>query len=89
MKAEKQTSEHLLLASVVTVFSLALILIIIVMLWELWMIPLIIAGAFGVWFLYIGRTGSKKIYENLCSGLILVEFLFLEYITPAFLIFQL
>jgi signal transduction histidine kinase/CheY-like chemotaxis protein/HPt (histidine-containing phosphotransfer) domain-containing protein len=76
MKAEKQTSEHLLLASVVTVFSLALILIMIVMLWELWMIPLIAAGAFGVWFLYIERTGSKKIYENLCSGLILVEFLF-------------
>lgn len=76
MKAERQTSEHLLLASVSTAFSLALMLLIVIMSWELWMIPMIAAGAFGVWFLYIGRSGSEKQYENLCAGLILVEFLF-------------
>ena len=76
MKADKQTSKHLLLASVITVFSVILVLVTVVMFWELWMIPLIIAGTVGVWFLHIGRVGSETLYENLCAGIILVEFLF-------------
>ena len=76
MKADKQTSKHLLLASVITVFSVILVLVTVVMFWELWMIPLIIAGTVGVWFLHIGRGGSETLYENLCAGIILVEFLF-------------
>ena len=76
MKAEKQTSKHLLLAVVATVFSTILILIIMLMSWEPWMVPLISTGCVGVWYLHISRTDSERLYENLCAGLILVEFLF-------------
>ena len=40
------------------------------------MIPLIVFGVFGVWCLHIGRIGSEALYENICAGLILVEFFF-------------
>ena len=76
MKAEKQTSKHLLLAVVATVFSTILILIIMLMSWEPWMVPLISTGCVGVWYLHISRTDSERLYENLCAGLMLVEFLF-------------
>lgn len=76
MNADKLTSKHLLLAGVVTAFSVILVLMTLFMFWELWMIPLIAAGVFGVWFLHIGRVGSEELYENLCAGLLLVEFLF-------------
>ena len=40
MRTEEQTSRHLLLAVITTVFSGFLSLIVVVMAWELWMIPL-------------------------------------------------
>ena len=76
MRAEELTSRHLLLASVTTVFSGMLILITAVMRWEIWMIPLMAAGCFCVWFLHIARLGSDTLYEHLCAGLMLMEFFF-------------
>ncbi|MCI8361007.1 MAG: response regulator [Clostridiales bacterium] len=76
MRAEEQTGKHLLLAAIVSVFSVILILITTVLSWELWMVPLIVAGTGGVWFLHIGRVVSVRFYENLCAVLILIEFFF-------------
>lgn len=76
MRTEEQTSRHLLLAVVITVFSGMLILLTVVMTWELWMAPLITAGCLSVWFLHIARIGSDTLYENLCTGLVLTEFFF-------------
>lgn len=76
MRKEEQASRHLLLAVIVTVASVMLILVTALMAWELWMIPLILAGSFGVWFLHIARVGSGAFYENLCAGLLLSEFFF-------------
>ena len=67
---------HLLLAVIVTVFSGMLFLITAAMEWELWVVPLIMAGCFSVWCLHIGRTGSELIYENLCAGVMMTEFFF-------------
>ena len=77
MRAEEQTGRHLLLAVIVTVFSAVLILLTIVMAWELWMIPLIAMACLSVWVLHIARLGSDTLYENLCSGLMLLEFFFM------------
>ena len=76
MRAEEQTSRHLLLAVITTVFSGFLSLIVVVMAWELWMIPLMAAGCFSVWLLHIARIGSKALYEYLCAGVLLAEFFF-------------
>lgn len=76
MRTERQTSKYLLLASIVSVFSVMLALITVVMSWEMWMIPLIVFGMFSVWCLHIGRIGSEAVYENLCAGVMLVEFFF-------------
>ena len=76
MKAESQTSIHLLLASVASVFSVILSLVTVAMSWEIWVIPLAVAGVFAIWFLHIGRIGSDVLYENLCAGVIMVEFFF-------------
>ena len=76
MRTEGQTSKYLLLASIVSVFSVMLALITIAMSWEIWMIPLIVFGMFGVWCLHIGKVGSQAYYENLCAGVIIVEFFF-------------
>lgn len=76
MRTQEQTSMHLLLAVIVTVFSGMLFLITAVMGWELWVVPLIMAGCFSVWCLHIGRTGSELIYENLCAGVMMTEFFF-------------
>lgn len=73
MREERQTGKYLLLASIASVFSAMLALITLIMSWEMWMIPLI---AFGVWCLHIGRIGSEALYENLCAGVMLVEFFF-------------
>ena len=48
MGKDGQTSQHLLLAVIITVFSGMLLLITMVMSWELWMIPLIVTGNFSV-----------------------------------------
>lgn len=73
---EGQTSKYLLLASIVSIFSVMLALITLVMLWELWMVPIIVFGMFGVWCLHIGRLGSEELYENLCAGVIMIDFFF-------------
>ena len=46
MRTERQTSKHLLLAVIVTVFSVMLVMMTLTMAWEPWMVPLIIAGMF-------------------------------------------
>ena len=76
MRAEDQTSSHLLLAAIITVFSGMLALVTITLAWEFWMLPLIAAGCFSVWLLHIARIGSDAFYENLCAGLLLTEFFF-------------
>lgn len=76
MRAEEQTSRHLLLAIIVSVFSAMLILVTVVMSWESWMLPLIAAGCLSVWFLHITRLGSDVLYEHLCTGLLLTELFF-------------
>ena len=65
MRAKKQTSLHLLLASIVTMFGIMLILITVAMSWEFWMVPVILIGNTLVWCLHIGRAGSETFYENL------------------------
>ena len=76
MRAEEQTSRHLLLAVVFTVFSAMLCLMTAVMAWELWTIPLMVSGCLSVWLMHIAKIGSDGFYENLCAGLILLEFFF-------------
>ena len=76
MRAEEQTSRHLLLAVISTVFAGVLSVTTVVMGWELWMVALMAAGCFSVWFLHIARVGTDAFYENLCTGLMLVEFFF-------------
>lgn len=76
METDGQTSQHLFLAVIITVFSGMLILITVAMAWELWMIPLILVGNFSVWFLHIGRFALGTYYENLCAGVMMVEFFF-------------
>lgn len=76
MRTEGQTSKYLLLASIVSVFSVMLALITVAMSWEIWMIPLIVFAVFGVWCLHIGKIGSQSHYENLCAGVIMFEFFF-------------
>ena len=76
MRTEEQTSMHLLLASIITVFGVMLIFATIVMSWESWMIPIIVIGSSAVWCLHIGRSGSNVLYENLCIGLLMIGFFF-------------
>lgn len=76
MRSEIQTSTHLIMAITATVFSIMLIVIIPTMSWELWMIPLIIAGNGIIWFLHIARIGTAALYEYLCGGVMIVEFFF-------------
>ena len=76
MRTKGQTSIHLLLASIVTMFGTMLILLTLSMSWEHWMIPIIVMGNTMVWFLHIGRAGTEGFYETLCAGLLLVGFFF-------------
>lgn len=76
MRAGGQTSRHLLLAVITTVFSGMLGVITVAMSWEFWTIPLMAAGCFSVWLLHIAKIGSGTFYENLCAGLILLDFFF-------------
>lgn len=76
MRTEGQTSKHLFLAVIITVFTVMLITITVIMRWEPWIIPLVATGMFSVWFLHIGRSDSEILYENLCAGLMLGEFFF-------------
>ena len=76
MRAGEQTSRHLLLAGITTVFSAMLGLITVVMAWEFWTIPLMAAGCFSVWLFHIAKIGSDRFYESFCAGLMLLEFFF-------------
>lgn len=76
MRGERQTSKHLLLASVVTMVGMMLMVITIAFSWELWMVPVFLIGNAMVWFLHIGKFGMEEFYENLCIGLLLIGFFF-------------
>ncbi|MDE6902207.1 MAG: response regulator [Lachnospiraceae bacterium] len=76
MRPEEQTSRHLLLAVIITVLSGILNFVTLVMSWEIWMILLVTAGCFSVWILHITKLGADTFYENLCAGVILIEFFF-------------
>lgn len=76
MRGKGETSTHLLLASIVTIFGVLLILVIMAMSWEAWMIPIILVGNALVWCLHIGKSGSDTFYENLCSALLMIGFFF-------------
>ncbi len=76
MRAEEQTSKHLLLVVITTVFSTMLGLVTVVMAWEFWTIPLMVSGCLSIWLLHIAKIGSDAFYENLCAGLILLQFFF-------------
>lgn len=76
MRTKGQTSIHLLLASIVTLFGVMLILLTLSMSWEAWMVPIIVIGNSLVWILHIGRVGSDTFYENLCAGLLMIGFFF-------------
>ncbi len=76
MRTEAQTSMHLLLAGMVSGFSVIMTATAFVMSWELWMVPLIVLGCLVVWWLHIGRIGSELLYENICAGLLMSEFFF-------------
>ena len=76
MRERSQTSIHLLLACIVTMFGTMLILLTLSMSWELWMVPIIVVGNSLVWFFHIARVGSDNFYENLCAGLLMIGFFF-------------
>ena len=76
MRTEEQTSRHLLLAGITTIFTGMLSIVTVIMDWEFWMILLLVVGCVVVWFLHIVRLGSDTLYENLCAGLLLTEFFF-------------
>jgi len=76
MRPEEQTSRHLLLAVIITVLSGILNFVTLVMSWEIWMILLVTAGCFSVWILHITKLGADTFYENLCAGVMLIEFFF-------------
>lgn len=72
-RAEPQTGVHLLMACIASIFGVLVSLAALAMSWELWTIPLMAAGSLAVWWMHIGRAGSERLYEYLCSGLLLVE----------------
>ncbi len=76
MRTEDQTSIHLLLAVIVTVFGVFLMVITLALSWEYWMIPVILVGNTLVWCLHIGRFGTESFYKNLCAGLLMIGFFF-------------
>lgn len=76
MRTESQTSMHLLMACTLSILSLLLTLITLTMSWELWTVPMMAVSCLVVWWLHIGRIGSDLLYENICTGLLLVEFFF-------------
>lgn len=76
MRTDEQIGRHLLLAVITTVYSVVLIMVTIVMAWELWIVPLIAFGCLSIWLLHIARISSDALYENLCAGVILLEFFF-------------
>lgn len=76
MREQEQTSIHLLLAVTASILSGMIIVVTVAMSWEAWIVPLIVIGCFIIWWFHIGRDGSEVLYENLCAGLMLIEFFF-------------
>lgn len=76
MRTESQTSMHLLMASTLSILSVLLGLITFTRSWELWTIPMMFVGCLVVWWFHIGRVGTEILYENICTGLLLLEFFF-------------
>lgn len=75
-RADGKTNVHLVLAIIVSVFSLMLIVVTCTLSWEMWMIPLIILGLLLVWGLRIVPLVGEDAYEYLCSGIILFVLFF-------------
>lgn len=76
IKQEERTAVHLLMAGIVSIFSVLLIAVTIVMPWEIWTIPLLVIGIVSIWVLHIGRLSSDIVYEYICAGLMMVEFFY-------------
>jgi len=74
--AEEQTGIHLLMAAIVSVFSVLLILVTIVMKWELWIIPLALMGIVAIWSIHIGKMVADTHFEYLCVGWMLIGFFY-------------
>nr|WP_300818134.1 hypothetical protein [uncultured Acetatifactor sp.] len=74
------------MVSTLSIVSVLLSLMAVIMSWELWMLPIIIIGCLTVWWLHIGRVGSDIMYENICTGLLIMDFFFLACIQPASMI---
>ena len=89
MRTDEQTSKHLMLAIIATIFSGVLNFVIASMAWELWVIPLLVVGCVSIWILHIARVGTDILYENLCTGVLLFEYFFSVYTKPVFLIYLL
>ena len=62
MRAEEQTSKHLLLAVITTVFSTMLGLVTVVMAWEFWTIPLMVSGCLSIWLVHISQICSGAVF---------------------------
>lgn len=75
-RTEEQTGTHLLMAGIISTFSILLIFITFIMSWELWTVPLLFIGIFMIWFLHIGRFVSDKLYEYISIVFIIVEFFY-------------
>ena len=76
MRTEAQISMHLLMASTLSILSVLLSIVTLFRSWELWMIPLAILGCLVVWWLHIARIGTEILYENICTGLLIIELFF-------------
>lgn len=76
MRTEAQISMHLLMVSTLSILGILLSAITLFRPWELWMIPLIVIGCLVVWWLHIGRIGSVLLYENICTGLLIIDFFY-------------
>lgn len=76
MRTEAQTSMHLLMAGTLSILNVLLGLITFTMSWELWTVPMMFVGCLVVWWLHIGRIGSEILYENICTGQLLIDFFY-------------
>lgn len=75
-QTKRKTNVHLILAILVSVFSVMLIVVACTLSWEMWMIPLIVVGMMVVWGLRIVPLLKEDAYEYLCTGIILFVLFF-------------
>lgn len=76
MDKSDKTGSHLLMAGIVSIFSVLLIVMAIGMSWETWIIPFIIIGVLAVWGIHIGKLSTETRFEYLCTGIMIVEFFY-------------